>query len=213
MVKNAYISYLAPKIKHNCSCYLTSGIGAFTVLPQLFLSYPDKYFKGKRIAVLPISIKYLTYSSYIIPNIIHIDDNLKRPKNREFLVSLQLKQSDTPIFYSSFNFINIRNYLSSHTSCIELSKNRPKITFTIPDGITANMVRISARALHDFGVPLLINGQSVFLPSSGDIHSHNCEIIEIELNNNEKNISIEMNLNKMSYKNICVLIHNVSLFE
>lgn len=214
MVKNAYISYLAPKIKHNCSCYLTSGIGAFTVLPRLFLSYPAQYFKGKRIAILPIAIKYLSNSDYTIPNIIQIDESLKKNKDREFLVSLPIKQSDSPIFCSSFQFTDINNYLSSHTSCIELSRDRPKISFPTPDGITANMIRISARVLHNFGAHLLINGQSVYLPWSGDIHSWNCEIIEIELNNNNnKSISIEMDFEKMSYKNTKVLLNNISLFK
>ena len=212
MTKNAYISYLASKIMHTCSCRAMGGESALTALLQLFLSNPEKYFKNKSIAVLPISITYLTDNRYVFTKVETVDEIRKNAAKSRFITTLPIKQDGTHIFPSSFNFSypNIGKYLPIRTSCISLSVSHPGITLPIPEGIEAKRVRISIQPLYNYGVSILINGHSIKLPSR---FNPSWEILEFELEETDKSISVEIDVENCSTPNAKVLVGSVSLFE
>ena len=210
MTKNAYISYLAPKILHVCSCRGMGGVSALTVLPQLFLSSPETYFKDKMIAVLPISITYLTDNRYSLPNVSQVDATLKSSSKSTYLADVPLKQIDKPIFSSTFNFNHsFPDYLPFRTSSVVLSNAQKQFSFSVPTDMKANTVRVSIQPLCDYGVSLMVNGKPYRLPSR---YNPKWEIIDFELDNN-KFFSIEMDFKNCSSPDAKVLIGNVSLFE
>ena len=212
MTKNAYISYLASKILHTCSCVAMGGVSALTALPQLFLSNPDKYFKNKLIAVLPFSVTYLTDNRYTLPNVAKVDDTLKNASKSEFIASLPIKQDAPPIFPSSFNFTYslLGDYLSARTSCISLSASQPELSLSIPENVNAKKARISIQPLYGYGVSILFNGESYNLPSR---YNPKWEIMEFDIKETDKSISITIDIENCSTKDAKVLVGNVSLFE
>ena len=212
MTKNAYISYLASKILHTCSCAAMGGVSALTALPQLFLSNPEKYFKNKIIAVLPISIRYLTDNQYMLPKVKTVDETLKNASKSEFIMSLPLKRDGIPVFPSSFNFSNslLGDYLSVRTSCISLSASQSKYTFSIPEDVNAKKVRISIQPLNGYGVSIQFNGKMYDLPSC---YNPKWEILEFDLQETDKSLSLEIDIEKCSTKEAKVLVGNVSIFE
>lgn len=212
MTRNAYISYLAPKILHACTCRSMGGVSALTTLPQLFLADAEKFLKNKSIAVLPISITYLTDNRYALPNVAKADEMLKNASKSKFITSLPLKTNDSPLFPSSFDFSYkfLPDYLPLRTSCVALSESNPIIAFSIPDETNAKTVRISIQPLYFYGVSIFVNGKSCDLPSRYD---PKWEILEFDIDNNQKTISIELDFDKCSSPDAKVLIGNISLFE
>ncbi len=212
MIRNAYISYLAPKILHTCSSYSTGGIGALSVLPPLFLSNPEKYFKNKVLAILPISINFLTESRWNFPNISNIDKTLKNASKSDFIINLPIKQEMSFMFPYSFDFneLHLGSYLYTRTSCIALSASQPKCTLSIPENANAKKARVSIQPLYGYGVSILVNGETYNVPSR---FAPKWEIMEFDIKETDKSISIELDIEKCSTKDAKVLIGNVSLFK
>ena len=206
MTHDAYISYLAPKILHVCSCYLMGGTSVLTALPQLFLSFPEKYLKNKRIAILSISISYLT-GSYTFLNVSRLNAFLKSKNKQVFLGDIPLRNN----CYFTSSFVSVPKHLAGslffHPSAAVLSRSRPKILLKVPDDFKdAKTVRISFLPCCESRISLLINGEPHRLPSQ---FIQKWEILEVELNN-KKNISIEMD--PSSYYSVA-LVGNVSFFK
>ena len=210
MTKNAYISYLAEKILHCCSCSAMGGVSALTSFPQRFLSNP-KELKGKLVAVLPISILYLIDKRYTFPNVKIMDNVLKNADKTEFVANLPLKQIDSPIFPTSFNFSYkfLDQYLPSRTSCVALSEVHSKVTLPIPNNINAKKVRISIQPLYRYGASILFNGEKCVLPSR---YTPQWEIMDFDIDETNKSITIELDIDNCSSRETKVLIGNVSLF-
>ena len=207
MARNSYISYLAPKILHTCFCRAMGGVSALTVLPQSFLISPETYLKNKRIAILPISISYLT-DNYNFLNVAVSDKMLKEREKSKFIVDLPLKKNNTSVFSPSFlfSFFQLPNYLPQRTSCIDLSKTRLAVSFDIPDGINPNVARIAVQPLFGYRVSIVINGKTYQLPSRYD---PKWEVLYIGLKGGQRKITIGL-----EYKSEAkVLIGDVSLFE
>ena len=211
MTGNAYISYLAPKILHTCSCCSMSGISALTALPHLFLTHPDKYFRDKKIAVLPISITHLTDGRYTLVDISKTDVFLKNSNKSAFIANLPIKSDESPMFPQSFDFSNpyLANYLPLRTSSVALSESRSKATFSIPDGIAPQKVRFSVQPLRNYGVSVLVNGKSCRLSSQAN---PKWEVLEFDIEETDKSITIELDLDNCSSRDVKVLIGNASLF-
>jgi len=212
MISNAYISYLATKIMHTCTCYSMSGISALTALPQLFLSSPNKYLKNKKIAILPISITHLTDNRFVISNIHKCDDYFKNENKSTFITSLPIKQDVSQIFPMSFDFSNpyISSYLPFRTSCLALTGSNSKADFNIPNGIVAKKARISMQPLRNYGVSIKINKKKYDLPSQA---VPKWEYFECIIDEKDKCISVELDIENCSSNDAKVLIGNVSLFE
>ena len=211
MTKNAYISYLAPKLLHNCSCRSMGGISPLTALPQLFLTSPETYLKDKQVAILPIGVTFLTDDIYFFPNVTKVDEVLKSSSKSKFLTELPLRQDDRPLFPSSFRFANaFLDFLPYRTSSIALSAANPKYTIEKPKDITANKVRISIQPLFGYGVSILVNGESYRIPSR---FNPKWEILEFDIDENDPSISIELDIDKCTSSDAKVIIGNVSLFE
>lgn len=210
MTKNSYISYLAPKILHTCFCRAMGGVSALTILPQSFLISPETYLKNKRIAILPISISYLT-DNYSFLNVAISDEMLKKGEKTEFLIDLPLKKNNPPVFSSSFlfSFFQLPNYLPHHTSCIDLSRTRSAVSFVIPEEVNPSVARIAVQPLFSYSVSLIIDGKSYQLPSRYD---PKWEVLKIELKSGQKEITIEMDFDNTS-RDAKVLIGDISLFE
>ena len=187
-------------------------VSALTVLPQLFLSSPEMYLKDKRIAILPISIMYLTDNRYSFPSIVLADKTLKNANKIKYLVSLSLKKDYYPVFSSSFDFSYtlLPDYLPYRTSSIDLSRNRSKVSFPIPEGIKPNTARVSIQSLYNYGVSLFINGKQYQLPSRAN---PKWETIEIEIDTTDNSLDIELDFKNCSSPDAKILIGNVSLFE
>ena len=207
MRHDAYIAYLAPKILHICSCRVMGGSSALTALPQLFLSYPDKYLKNKRLAILPIPILYLSEKRYSFPNVSNLDAVFKSQCKSVFLAGISLKEDCC--FTSSFVPVpsNLVAPLRIHPSASLLSKKHPKILLKIPDDFkNAKTVRISILPCQEMAISLSINGEPYRLPSQ---YVPKWEILEAGLNG-RKEISIEINCD---LGNPAALVGNVSLFQ
>lgn len=210
MTHDAYISYLAPKILHVCSCRLIGGSSALTALPQLFLSSPDKYLKNKFFAVLPISISYLTGDKYSFPNVSTLDTLYKNTSKSIYLTDISLRQDE--FFTSSHAFVPayLHDSLRVHPSASVLSKKHPKVSLMIPDNSKAKTVRISVAPSQEAEVSILVNGLSYHLPSQ---FVQKWEYIEHPIDTTTKSLSIELDFDNCSSQSVVALIGSVSLFE
>ena len=148
----------------------------------------------------------------MITNVRTIDETLKNANKSEFVVSLPIKQDDSSVFPSSFDFSHngLKDYLPVRTSCISLSASRPKITLPIPEGVNAKKARISIQPLHGYGVSILFNGEPYSLPSRS---APVWEIMEFDITKTDKSISIEIDLENCSAMDAKLLLGNISLFD
>ena len=104
----------------------------------------------------------------------------------------------------------MKDYLSVRTSCISLSASQHQITLPIPEDVNAKKVRISIQPLPHYGVSILFNGESYNLPSR---NHPKWEILEFDIKETDKSISLEIDIDNCSSKNAKLLVGDVSLFE
>lgn len=212
-----FVSLLASKILYNCSARTMGGVSALTGIPQLFLTDTNTLLNGKKIAVLPISIEFLSGKGYTLTNVRKLDKKFREAGNASLLLSVSPMDYCSSVFPStiSFKYQTLRNYFLSRTGIVALSEDYRKLTIPIPDGLNPKSARISFQPyslpLYNFTTSITINGSFSHQLVSNYNHP-NWEIINYEIPEGTKDITVSLDIANSS-KGAIVLIQNVSFYK
>ena len=193
------------------------GVSALTGIPQLFLTDTNALLKDKKIAVLPISIEFLSGKGYNFTNVKELDAKFREAGNASLLLSVSPMDYCSSIFPStiSFKYQALRNYFSSRTGIVTLSKGQQKLTIPIPDGLSPKSARISLQPyslpLYNFTTSITINDSFSHQLVSNYNHP-NWEIVNYEIPEGTKDITVSLDIENSS-KDAMVLIQNISFYK